>query len=167
MAGADTPGSGTAGEAAGYLAQAVALAVRSVGSAGGPFGALVVAPDGRVFEGTNRVTATNDPTAHAEVVAIRRACSELGSFELSGCVLYSSCEPCPLCLSAALWARLDRVYYAADRHDAARAGFDDAAFHDYIRGGGNASLLPVEQVEVPGSGEPFRSWAALATRTEY
>jgi guanine deaminase len=153
--------------AAGYLARAVELAVRSVGSAGGPFGALVVAPGGRVFEGTNRVTASNDPTAHAEVVAIREACRGLGTYQLSGCVLYSSCEPCPLCLSAALWARLDRVYFAADRHDAAGAGFDDAAFYDYFHGRGDASLLPVEQIAVPESVEPFRSWASLDGRVEY
>jgi guanine deaminase len=172
MSAAEASGSGTVPpEAAGYLARAVALAVRNVGSAGGPFGALVVAPDGRVFEGTNRVTASNDPTAHAEVVAIRAACTGLGRFELSGCVLYSSCEPCPLCLSAALWARLDRVYVAADRHAAAAAGFDDAAFYDYIHGYSGAAagsaLLPVEQVLVPESVEPFRSWAALGSRTEY
>jgi len=177
MSAAEASGSGAVPpEAAGYLARAVALAVRNVGSAGGPFGALVAAPDGQVFEGTNRVTATNDPTAHAEVVAIRTACAGLGRFDLSGCVLYSSCEPCPLCLSAALWARLDRVYFAADRHAAAAAGFDDAAFYDYIHGysgpqgySGMAGfeLLPVEQVLVPESVEPFRSWAALDTRTEY
>ncbi|MFD1213577.1 nucleoside deaminase [Arthrobacter sp. GCM10027362] len=161
------PPEAAASDVAGYLGRALALAVRNVGSAGGPFGALVVAPDGRVFEGTNRVTATNDPTAHAEVVAIREACRALGTFVLSGCVLYSSCEPCPLCLSAALWARLDRVYFAADRHDAADAGFDDAAFYDYFYGRSDASLLPVEQVTVPESVEPFRSWAALDSRIEY
>lgn len=172
MSAAELSGSGSIPpEAAGYLAQAVALAVRNVGSAGGPFGALVVAPDGRIFEGTNRVTASNDPTAHAEVVAIRTACAGLESFDLTGCVLYSSCEPCPLCLSAALWARLDRVYFAADRHAAAAAGFDDAAFYDYIRSYSGAAagsdLLPVEQILVPESVEPFRSWAALDTRTDY
>ncbi|MCG2620376.1 nucleoside deaminase [Arthrobacter sp. I2-34] len=172
MSTAELSGSGSIPpEAAGYLAQAVALAVQNVGSAGGPFGALVVAPDGRVFEGTNRVTASNDPTAHAEVVAIRTACTGLESFDLTGCVLYSSCEPCPLCLSAALWARLDRIYFAADRHAAAAAGFDDAAFYEYIHSYSGAAagsdLLPVEQVLVPESVEPFRSWAALDTRTDY
>ena len=150
-----------------YLARTVALAVRNVDAEGGPFGAIVVAPDGRIFEGSNRVTANNDPTAHAEVVAIRHACSELGTFNLTGCSLYSSCEPCPLCLSAALWSRLDRVYFAADRHDAARAGFDDAAFYDYIQGRGDLSLMPVEQIAVPTSQEPFRSWEQLDAKTEY
>jgi guanine deaminase len=150
-----------------YLTQAVELAVRNVDAQGGPFGAIVVAADGRVFEGTNRVTASNDPTAHAEVVAIRRACQELGTFSLDGASLYSSCEPCPLCLSAALWSRLDRVYFAADRHDAARAGFDDAAFYDYITGRGQESLMPVSQITVPTSQEPFRSWEQLDAKTEY
>ncbi|WP_336711669.1 nucleoside deaminase [Arthrobacter sp. USHLN218] len=150
-----------------YLTQAVELAVRNVDAQGGPFGAIVVAADGRVFEGTNRVTASNDPTAHAEVVAIRRACQELGTFNLAGASLYSSCEPCPLCLSAALWSRLDRVYFAADRHDAARAGFDDAAFYDYIMGRGQEALMPVSQITVPTSQEPFRSWEQLDAKTEY
>ncbi|EMY35177.1 guanine deaminase GuaD [Arthrobacter crystallopoietes BAB-32] len=150
-----------------YLTHAVEIAVENVGAQGGPFGAIVVAADGQVFEGTNRVTATNDPTAHAEVVAIRRACRELGTFSLAGASLYSSCEPCPLCLSAALWSRLERVYFAADRHDAARVGFDDAAFYDYIQGRGEASLMPVSQIVVPTSQEPFRSWEELDAKTEY
>jgi len=150
-----------------YLTHAVEIAVENVGARGGPFGAIVVAADGQVFEGTNRVTATNDPTAHAEVVAIRRACQELGTFSLAGASLYSSCEPCPLCLSAALWSRLGRVYFAADRHDAARVGFDDAAFYDYIQGRGEASLMPVSQIVVPTSQEPFRSWEELDAKTEY
>ena len=117
-----------------YLEQAVELAIRNVADGGGPFGALVVTRDGRVHEGTNRVTRDNDPTAHAEVVAIRAAAAATANFDLSGAVLYTSCEPCPLCLSAALWARIDRVYFAADRHGAAAAGFDDAVFYEYFDG---------------------------------
>ena len=105
-----------------YLEQAVELATRNVGEGGGPFGALVVTADGRVHEGVNRVTRDNDPTAHAEVVAIRAAAAATANYDLHGAVLYASCEPCPLCLASALWARIDRVYFAADRHGAACAG---------------------------------------------
>ncbi|GAB3620050.1 nucleoside deaminase [Glutamicibacter sp. PS] len=151
-----------------YLSMAIEIATTNVRNAGGPFGAVVVAPDGRTFEGVNRVTANNDPTAHAEVVAIRTAAQELGTFNLSGCVLYSSCEPCPMCLASSLWARIDRVVFAADRHDAAAAGFDDAVFYDYFEPESDRKLMPVERA---GDGEerlkPFKVWDSLETRTDY
>lgn len=149
-----------------YLTEAVALAERNVAAGGGPFGAIVVTADGVVHEGVNRVTRDNDPTAHAEVVAIRTAAAESGNFDLSGAVLYASCEPCPLCLAAALWARVDRVYFAADRHGAAAAGFDDAVFYEYF-GGTRPDLLPVTQTAVPASGTPFDAWRSNAARTDY
>jgi len=150
-----------------HLARAIALAVANVGASGGPFGALVVTADGRVFEGTNRVTIDNDPTAHAEVSAIRNACRASGSFDLGGATLYSSCEPCPMCLSSALWARIDRVYFAADRHDAAAAGFDDAEFYDYLEGRSSPSLMPVQQLDLESAQAPFEAWRAFESRTEY
>jgi len=108
------------------MREAIGLAVRNVESGqGGPFAALVVKNHQVIATGTNQVTTSNDPTAHAEVCAIRKACASVGSFDLSGCELYTSCEPCPMCLGAIYWARLDRVYYAATRHDASAAGFDD------------------------------------------
>lgn len=149
-----------------YLEQAVELAIRNVADGGGPFGALVVTPDGQVHEGTNRVTRDNDPTAHAEVVAIRSAAAATANFDLSGAVLYTSCEPCPLCLSAALWARIDRVYFAADRHGAAAAGFDDAVFYEYFDGT-RPELLPLAHEAIPTSDAPFNAWRAHAKRTEY
>ncbi|MDQ0864184.1 nucleoside deaminase [Arthrobacter globiformis] len=149
-----------------YLTEAVALAQRNVAAGGGPFGALVVTAAGTVHEGVNRVTRDNDPTAHAEVVAIRTAAGETGNFDLSGAVLYASCEPCPLCLAAALWARIDRVYFAADRHGAAAAGFDDALFYEYF-GGSRPELLPVSHTPVPTSGSPFDAWRNNAERTDY
>ena len=149
------------------LARAIALAARNVADGGGPFGALVVAPDGREFEGVNRVTRDNDPTAHAEVVAIRAAGAALGTFDLAGCVLYASCEPCPLCLSAALWARVDRVVYAADRHDAAAAGFDDAAFYELLARPRDEWTMPVEHDASLDASAPFEAWRASATRVEY
>ena len=115
-----------------FLARSIQLATANVLNSGGPFGAVIVTAGGQAFDGVNRVTATNDPTAHAEVTAIRRACSELGTFDLRGATLYTSCEPCPMCLASALWARVERVVFAADRHDAASVGFDDAVFYEYF-----------------------------------
>ncbi|MFC7375699.1 nucleoside deaminase [Brachybacterium sp. GCM10030267] len=149
------------------LARAVDLASANVASGGGPFGAVVRTADGRLVDGTNRVTATLDPTAHAEVMAIRAACQELGTFELTGAVLYASCEPCPMCLASALWARVDRVVFAADRADAARAGFDDAAFYEFFESPGHRALLPTEQSRPAQALEPFEAWQALEDRTEY
>lgn len=149
-----------------YLEQAVELATRNVSEGGGPFGALVVTPDGRVHEGVNRVTRDNDPTAHAEVVAIRAAAAATANYDLHGAVLYASCEPCPLCLASALWARIDRVYFAADRHGAAAAGFDDAVFYDYFEGT-RPELLPVTRGDIPSSDAPFQAWDAFEGRKEY
>ncbi len=150
-----------------HLAHAIALATANAATDGGPFGALVVTADGRVFEGANRVTATNDPTAHAEVTAIRAACRGLGTFDLTGAVIYTSCEPCPMCLGSALWARVARVVYAADRHDAAAAGFDDAAFFDYFASPGRGPLMPLVQQATPEATAPFDAWRSNADRTEY
>lgn len=153
-----------------YLARAVELAVANVADGGGPFGAVVLLPDGTTYEGTNLVTRDNDPTAHAEVVAIRRAAAATG-YDLSGAALFASCEPCPLCLAAALWARIGSVHFAADRDDAAAVGFDDAAFYDYFDAGaeghGEGSLLPVERVQIPTQGRPFEAWTAFEARVEY
>src|ERR1700727_2217482 len=111
-----------------FMQRAIAIALENVRNGGGPFGA-VIAREGRIFaEGVNRVTATNDPTAHAEVVAIRAACAALGAFQLKGCDLYTTCEPCPMCLGAIYWARPARVFYASSAGDAAAAGFDDALY---------------------------------------
>lgn len=152
-----------------YLAQAVELAVENVRSSGGPFGAIVVTADGRQFSGVNRVTANLDPTAHAEVTAIRNACQGVGSFDLSGATLYTSCEPCPMCLASSLWARIGAVYFAADRHDAAGAGFDDALFYEYFAAENNHALMPVAQVApaTGTAGDPFDEWQATAGRTAY
>jgi guanine deaminase len=156
-----------------YLARAIRLATANVLNSGGPFGAVVVTADGKAFEGVNRVTADNDPTAHAEVTAIRAACRELGTFDLSGSVLYTSCEPCPMCLASALWARVQSVVYAADRHDAASVGFDDAVFYEFFENPNRNSLLPVAKLELGGDPgapaplEPFNTWNKLESRIEY
>ena len=129
--------------------------------------AVVVTADGRRFSGVNRVTADNDPTAHAEVMAIRAACRELGTFDLSGATLYTSCEPCPMCLSASLWARLDAVWFAADRHDAAAGGFDDAEFYEYFATPEHERSLPVRPVALAERTAPFEAWARNVARTAY
>lgn len=149
-----------------HLARAIDLATANATSGGGPFGAVVVTSDGQVFQGTNQVTATNDPTAHAEVEAIRAAGAGLGDFDLTGAVIYASCEPCPMCLGAALWSRVERVVFAASRRDAAAAGFDDAAFYDYFESE-HRELMPVLQRRTGRSGEPFTAWQANEDRTAY
>lgn len=150
-----------------WLAEAISLAEHNVSEGGGPFGALVVA-DGRVLgTGVNRVTRDNDPTAHAEVVAIRNACRNEAAFHLRGATLFTSCEPCPLCLAAALWARLDRVLYAADRHDAARGGFDDLAFYELFATDRSQWETSVRAGAVDRAFAPFAAWLAAPDRVEY
>ncbi|MPY80398.1 MAG: nucleoside deaminase [Actinophytocola sp.] len=151
----------------GWLALAVRLARENVAAGGGPFGALVVRDGQLVSTGTNRVTLDSDPTAHAEVVAIRGACRKLGTFDLTGCELVSSCEPCPLCVSAALWSRLDRVVYTADRYDAAKAGFDDLAFYDLFEQPRTDWPMPVRAVALTDSSAPFDAWLANTERVAY
>jgi len=151
-----------------WLAQAVELAAANVLVGGGPFGALVVSGSGVVVaQGVNRVTRDLDPTAHAEVVAIRGACRTLGTFSLAGTTLYTSCEPCPLCLAACLWSRVDRVVYAADRDDAADAGFDDREFYELFTRERSQWHLPVVNVELASARAPFDAWRAHASRIDY
>lgn len=115
-----------------YMRRAIALSIENVRRGGGPFGAVIVKDGEIVGEGTNRVTLDNDPTAHAEVSAIRQASQHLGTFNLEGCEIYTSCEPCPMCLGAIYWARLDRIYYGNTRYDAAHIGFDDEFLYTEI-----------------------------------
>jgi guanine deaminase len=150
-----------------FLAQSVALATSNVAAGGGPFGALVVRDGLVVAQGVNRVTRDNDPTAHAEVVAIRAACAGLSTFSLEGCVLYASCEPCPLCLSASLWSRVDRVVFGADRYDAARGGFDDLAFYELFAQERSTWPMAVAALTLDGSVAPFEAWLADEARTHY
>jgi guanine deaminase len=151
-----------------WLGQAVDLAARNVGEGGGPFGALVVIDDQLVSSGVNRVTRDLDPTAHAEVTAIRAACQVRGDFNLPGAVLYTSCEPCPLCMSAALWARVSRVVYAADREDAARGGFDDREFYELFAGRDRATWpTRIQELRLDSSPAPFDAWLNKADRVAY
>ncbi|HVK26003.1 MAG TPA: nucleoside deaminase [Actinokineospora sp.] len=150
-----------------WLTEVVDLARKNVAEGGGPFGALIVRGNEVIARGTNQVTTDLDPTAHAEVVAIRLACKAIGDFRLNGCVLVSSCEPCPLCLSAALWARVDRVVYAADRHDAAKAGFDDRRFYDVFTQPRASWPVAVDHIRTGAELDPFTAWEARPDRVDY
>ncbi|WP_319381165.1 deaminase [Thiomicrorhabdus sp.] len=134
---------------------------------GGPFGAIIT-KDGKVIaEGYNQVTSSNDPTAHAEVTAIRNACQALGTFDLKGCEIYTSCEPCPMCLSAIYWARLDKIYYANSREDAAEIGFDDALLYDEIPKPIEQRSIPTERLLEDEAIEPFKDWQAKEDKVPY
>lgn len=142
-----------------FLQRAVELALASLPRReGGPFGAVVVRNGEIVGEGWNRVIATNDPTAHAEVVAIRAACQKLGSFHLADCVLYASSEPCPMCLSAAYWARISRIVFANLREEAAAAGFCDSELYCELSRPCSERTVPTLQLSLPGAAEPLRRW---------
>ena len=135
--------------------------------AGGPFGA-VICRDGEVIaEGWNQVTSSNDPTAHAEIVAIRRACQHLGSFNLSGCSIYTSCEPCPMCLAAIYWARIDKIYYANSKEQAASIGFDDEFLYQEITLPPQQRSLPTEQIPSPIAQQAFDEWRDKPDKIAY
>jgi guanine deaminase len=151
-----------------HLRRAIALARQNVLSgAGGPFAALIVHNGEVIAEAANSVTTTNDPTAHGEVNAIRKACAVLGTFSLAGCAIYSSCEPCPMCLAAIYWARLDALYYGSGQLDAAKAGFDDAFLYDEMRKPGAQRSIPAVQLLPDEAWEAFAAWIALPTRVDY
>ena len=151
-----------------FMQRAIALALANVNSgSGGPFAALLVKDDRVIAEGTNRVTATNDPTAHAEIVAIREACRCLGQFQLTDCDLYSTCEPCPMCFGAIYWARPARIFYAATAADASSAGFDDAFIYDELRQPANARRIPMRQLLHRESLAIFQAWATSASKKLY
>ena len=151
-----------------FMVMAFEVALQGVESDdGGPFGAVVVRGDEVLATAHNRVVGDNDPTAHAEIGAIRAACAALGSFQLDGCELYASCEPCPMCLGAIYWARPAAVFFSATREDAAQAGFDDAFIYEEIALPREARTLRMRRVEHPQAGEPFAAWAAKPDRVEY
>jgi tRNA(Arg) A34 adenosine deaminase TadA len=150
-----------------HIRDAIQTAVESVDSGGGPFGAVVVKNGRVVARAGNRVTLDNDPTAHAEIVAIRSACEVLGSFQLEGCELYCSSEPCPMCLGAVYWARPDAVYYANGREVALAAGFDDDHIYEEMLRPPEQRRLPLDRIEVEGADEPFRRWGEKRDRVEY
>ncbi len=151
-----------------YLGEAIRLATENVTSGrGGPFGAIVV-DDGKVIgRGVNLVTATNDPTAHAEVVAIRAACQSRSSFLLDDCEIYTSCEPCPLCLAAIFWSRMAKIYYAASCDDAAAAGFDDRVFYQELAKPKHQRSIPMVQAMRDEAHASFLTWQQKSDRIRY
>ena len=149
------------------MRQAIQLAIDNIKNGGGPFGAVIV-KDGKVIAtGVNRVTANNDPTAHAEITAIRQACEKLGTFSLEGCDIYSSCEPCPMCLGAIYWAHLDHLYYGANKHDAAAAGFDDQFIYEELERPSTTRRLKAVSLLEEEAKAPFTLWAQHEERVEY
>ena len=151
-----------------FMARAIQLSVENVRSGrGGPFGAVVVKEGSVVAEGVNQVTAMNDPTAHAEVLAIRQACQRLGFFELRGCVLYTSCEPCPMCLGAIYWARIDKVYFGNLAADAAKIGFDDSAIYAEITQPHAEREIPMIQMMREEALTAFRAWEQYPGKIRY
>ena len=151
-----------------FMQEAIERAVENVRSGrGGPFAAIIV-KEGRVIAaGANCVTSTNDPTAHAEVTAIREACRMLDTFQLTGCEIYTSCEPCPMCLGAIYWARPNRVYFGATAGDAAAAGFDDSFIYDELKRAHDERRIPLECVMREAALKPFREWEQKGDRVRY
>jgi len=151
-----------------YMQHAIALADQGMQQgAGGPFGAVIV-KDGKIIaEANNQVTSTNDPTAHAEISAIRMACQVLDSFQLDGCILYTSCEPCPMCLGAIYWSRFEKVFYGASQQDAAAIGFDDQFIYDEIEKPIKDRKIPFEQTQREGAVTIFKKWDAKSDRIDY
>jgi tRNA(Arg) A34 adenosine deaminase TadA len=149
------------------MARAIELSLENVHSGGGPFGAVIVSNGKIIAEGVNRVTSANDPTAHAEIVAIRAACAKLGAFELQGCEIYASCEPCPMCMGAIYWARLARIYFAGDAADASKAGFDDSLIYREIARPNTDRAIPMIQMMREEALAAFRAWEANPGKIVY
>jgi tRNA(Arg) A34 adenosine deaminase TadA len=151
-----------------FMEKAIALATENVVSRrGGPFGSVIVRNGEIVATGQNLVVATNDPTAHGEIVAIRNACTALGDFRLSGCHIYTSCEPCPMCLAAIYWARCDAIFYGSSAADAAAAGFDDAFFHEEIKRPAHQRKIRTITLLPEKAAASFDAWRAQAGRIDY
>lgn len=150
------------------MRMAIALSEQNVlESLGGPFGAVVVKDNEIIAQSANKVTSTNDPTAHAEIAAIRMACTALNTFDLTGCVIYTSCEPCPMCLSAIYWARIDQIYYANTKNDAAEIGFDDKLIYEELDKPANERKLPAVQLLRNEALGAFERWNQSAMQTKY
>ncbi len=151
-----------------FMSEAVQAAIKGMETnEGGPFGCIIVKDGEIVGRGNNKVTSTNDPTAHAEVIAIRDACKNLDSFQLDGCILYTSCEPCPMCLGAIYWARPDKVYFGSNQKDAANIGFDDAFIYKEIPLPYEKRSIPFEQCARELSLEAFQKWTAKEDKIKY
>lgn len=150
-----------------FMEKAISLSQENIKTGGGPFGAIIVNNGKIISEGCNRVTSENDPTSHAEINAIRKAAKSLGTFNLSGCTIYTSCEPCPMCLGAIYWAHLDKVFYGASREDAKEVGFDDDFIYNEIQLQNEKRSIPMENLLQNSAIQTFKSWARQTDKIEY
>jgi guanine deaminase len=150
-----------------YMREAIELAINNVKNGGGPFGAVIVKDGLVVARGYNQVTTINDPTAHAEVMAIRAASSALGTFDLAGCEIYSSCEPCPMCLGAIYWAHIDKVFFSADKNNANRYGFDDQSIEEELKKDRTERSITMIQMLSKEGLQPFQAWEDFIDKKRY
>ena len=149
------------------MKRAIELSIKSVNNGGGPFGSVIVKGDKIIAEGSNKVTSNNDPTAHGEIVAIREACKKLNNFSLNGCELYSTCEPCPMCLSAIYWARIDKIYYANTREDARKIDFDDSLIYTELKKNIDKRKIPMIQMMRNEALKAFKLWDKKKDKIKY
>ena len=150
-----------------FMQRAIELSIESINSGGGPFGSVIVKDEKIISEGMNRVTVDNDPTSHGEIVAIRNACKKLNTFNLSNCSLYSSCEPCPMCISAIYWSRIGKVYYANTRDDAKKINFDDSLIYSEIPKKNEDKKIPIKQMMRNEALKAFDIWDKKTDKIEY
>ena len=150
-----------------FMKRAIELSIKSVNNGGGPFGSIIVKGDKIIAEGSNKVTSNNDPTAHGEIVAIREACKKLNNFSLNGCELYSTCEPCPMCLSAIYWARIDKIYYANTREDARKIDFDDSLIYTELQKNIDKRKIPMIQILRNEALKAFELWDQKKDKVKY
>ena len=150
-----------------FMQRAIELSIESINSGGGPFGSVIVKDEKIISEGMNRVTVDNDPTSHGEIVAIRNACKKLNTFNLSDCSLYSSCEPCPMCMSAIYWSRIGKVYYANTRDDAKKINFDDSLIYSEISKKNEDRKIPIKQMLRDEALKAFELWDKKIDKIEY
>ena len=150
-----------------FMKRAIELSVESVNNGGGPFGSVIVKDNKIIAEGSNKVTSTNDPTAHGEVVVIRDACKKLNTFSLAGCELYTTCEPCPMCLSAIYWSRIDKIYYANTREDARKIDFDDSFIYSEIKKNIDERKIPMTQMMRDEALKAFELWDKKLDKVKY
>ena len=150
-----------------FMLRAIELSISSANGSGGPFGCVIVKDDKIIAEGSNKVTFSNDPTAHAEIVAIREACKKLNTFNLSGCDLYASCEPCPMCLSAIYWSHVDNIFYANTREDAKKINFDDSLIYSEISKKNEDRKIPIKQMLRDEALKAFEIWNKKTDKIEY
>ena len=150
-----------------FMKRAIELSIKSVNNGGGPFGSVIVKGDKIIAEGSNKVTSNNDPTAHGEIVAIREACKKLNNFSLNGSELYSTCEPCPMCLSAIYWARIDKIYYANTREDARKIDFDDSLIYTELQKNIDKRKIPMIQMMRSEALKVFDLWDKKTDKVKY